>query len=198
MVDRTVCQLERRVHRLRHFAESTQLLHRLRKLATARLDLVCAQLDLLLQTGIGFLQTPGHIVELVGKRLQFVARLDRDALVEIATADARGARPQCLDRADHAAGEKHPGEDRKAECGQQHKREPLQSRVKRRIRLLGWQLHEDQPIERHHGRIGGEDLMSFDVLAFLDRLGGAVAAVRHRGPRAPGPAATCRYCAARD
>ena len=29
---------------------------------------------------------------------------------EIAAADARGARLQRLDRADHAAGEKHPGE----------------------------------------------------------------------------------------
>ena len=39
-----------------------------------------AHLHFLFQIGIGFLQPSGHVIELVGERLQFVAGLDRDAL----------------------------------------------------------------------------------------------------------------------
>jgi len=77
---------------------------------------------------------------------------------------------QRLDGADHAAGEKHPGEHGKAECAQEHEAEPLQRRVKRRIGLLGRELDEHEPAERRHRRIGGQHLASFDVLRFLHRL----------------------------
>ena len=52
---------------------------------------VGALLDLLFQAGIGFLQLARHVVELVGERLELVPGLDRDALGEIAAADARRA-----------------------------------------------------------------------------------------------------------
>src|SRR5262245_32289020 len=104
-------EIERRVHRLRHFAKRTQLPYRLRKLTTARFYLVRALLDLLLQAGIGFLQLARHRIELVRERLELVAGLDGDALAKVAAPEACGPCPQRLDRADHAAGEKHPGQD---------------------------------------------------------------------------------------
>jgi len=96
--------------------------------------------DLLFQAGIGFLQLARHVVELVGERLEFVPGLDRDALREIAAADARRAGLQRLDRSDHAAGEKHPGEHGETERAQKHEGEPLQCRVERRVGFLGRQL----------------------------------------------------------
>jgi hypothetical protein len=113
-------------------------------------------------------------LKLVGQRLQLVTGLDGDLLGQVTAADAGGARPQRLDRADHAAGEKHPGQNGNGESGQQHQGEPLQGGVKRRIGLLGRQLDEHQPAERRHRRIGGEHFVSFDVLAFLHRPRGAV------------------------
>ena len=96
-------QVERGVHRLADLAERAQLLDRLRELAGA-------QLDLALEAGIGFLQPVRHVVELVGEPLELVAGLDRDALAEIAAADALGAGAQHLDRHHHAAGEEEAGE----------------------------------------------------------------------------------------
>ncbi len=129
-----------------------------------------ALLDLLFQAGVGFLQLARHVVELIRQPFELVAGLDRDALRQIAPADARGARLQRLDRADHAAGEKHPGEHGKTERAQEHEAEPLQRRVKRGIGLLGRELDEHQPAERRHRRIGGQHLAPFDVLRFLHRL----------------------------
>ena len=65
-------------------------------------------LDLVFQVGIRFLQPRAHFVELVSEAFQFVAGLDRDALAEIAGADACGARAQRLDRADHASRQQDP------------------------------------------------------------------------------------------
>jgi len=50
-----------------------------------------ALVDLLLQAGVGFLQAPRHVVELVGQQFQLVAGLDCDALLEVAGADLRRA-----------------------------------------------------------------------------------------------------------
>ena len=103
-------EIERGVHCLRHFAKRPQFPHRLRKLTTARFQLVRALFNLLFEARIGFLQLPRHGVELVGERFELVAGLDGDALAEVAAAEPCGTCPQRLDRADHAAGEKHPGE----------------------------------------------------------------------------------------
>ena len=67
-------------------------------------------LDLLLEVRVGFLQAARHVVELIGEPFELVAGLDRDALAEVAAADALRHRPQHLDRDHHAAGEKEPGE----------------------------------------------------------------------------------------
>ena len=70
-------------------------------------------LDFLLQSGVGFLQSSGHDIELVGECLQFVPSLDANLLGQIASANALGARAQGLDRSDHATRQKHPRQNRK-------------------------------------------------------------------------------------
>src|SRR5262249_47929138 len=49
-------------------------------------------------------------VELVGVRFEPTPGLDSDALAGVAAPEPCGTQPQRLDRADHAAGEKHPGQ----------------------------------------------------------------------------------------
>ena len=98
-------------------ADDTQDLRRRRLLLQRLAQLVGANLDLLFQVGIGFLQAAGHVVELIGERFKLVAGLDRDALAKVAAADARRAGAQGLDRHHHFAGEEQarretPGADR--------------------------------------------------------------------------------------
>ena len=51
------------------------------------------QLDFLLQVSVGLLQPSGHVVELIGQRLDLVAGLDRDALAEVAPVDGHRGGP---------------------------------------------------------------------------------------------------------
>src|SRR4029079_10949469 len=126
------------------------------------LNFARALLELLLQSGIGFLQSSRHVVELVGECLQLVPGLDANSLGQVASADALGALAQRLNRSDHAAREKHSGQHGKTERRQQYDAEPLQGGVERRIGLRGWQLDEDQPTEGCHWCIGGEYLAPAD------------------------------------
>src|SRR5262249_18472244 len=68
------------------------------ELTALLLHFMRALLNLLFQVGVRFLQAAGHVIELVGEHLQFVAGLDCDSLAEIAAAEARSAGPQGLDR----------------------------------------------------------------------------------------------------
>ena len=88
-------EVERRVHRLADLAERTQLFHRLGELAGA-------QLDLFFQISVGRLKLARHLVELIGKRFELVAGLDRDAARKVAAADPRRPGAQRLDRPDQA------------------------------------------------------------------------------------------------
>src|SRR6185312_3597081 len=106
--------IERRVDGLADLAQGTELLDRLRQLAGA-------QLDLFLEIGIGLLEPAAHVVELVGEHFELVARLDRNALGEVAAADAQGAGAQGEDRPDHPAGKEKSGEAGKDESRRQEK-----------------------------------------------------------------------------
>ncbi len=57
------------------------------------------------------MQLDGHVVELVGQRFDLVAGLDRDALTEIAAADARRTGTQGLNRHHHPSGQEHAGDE---------------------------------------------------------------------------------------
>src|SRR5262249_13854905 len=65
--------------------------------------LMGAFLDLAFEARIGVLQLFGHAVKLLGERLKLIASSYRDALSEIAAADAGGASADRLDRNHHAA-----------------------------------------------------------------------------------------------
>ena len=105
IVSSTVSQVERRIDRLADLAERAQLLDRLRELAGA-------QLDLLLQVGIGFLQPAAMSLNWSASPSSSSPVLIEMRWLEIAAADARGAGAQRLDRHHHAAGEEQPGEKR--------------------------------------------------------------------------------------
>src|SRR5215831_1126761 len=72
-------------------------------------------LDLAFEARIGVLQLLGHAVELLGECLKLVAGPDRDALSEIAAADAAGT-PAVLPNWNHPAA-------RHAQAGQKGKRD---------------------------------------------------------------------------
>src|SRR5580704_12819397 len=97
---------------------------------------------------IGFLQPAGHVVELIGQRLDLVACLDGDALTELAAADARGAGAQGLDRHRHPSGERHAGDEGEQKCTEQHQPGALNGCVKRCICFGGRCLDEHKPAER--------------------------------------------------
>ncbi len=157
-------QVEGGVHRLADLAERAQLLDRLGELAGAHLHLA-------LEARIGFLQAVRHVVELVGEPLELVAGLDRDALAEVAAADALRAGPQHLDRDDHAAGEEEPGEKGQHQPAEHDEAGPLDRVVERGIGLLDRQLDEDEPAQRRHRRIGAQHLAAVKVLRLLHRTG---------------------------
>ena len=94
-------QLERRIDGLADLAQGREL--------------TGAELHPVFEVGVGFLQPARHVVELIGKRFQLVAGLDRDALGEIAAADAGGAGAQRLDRDDHSARQEQPGDESQGE-----------------------------------------------------------------------------------
>src|SRR5207344_964812 len=91
------------------------------ELMGALLDLMGPLLDLALEAGIGILQLRRHAVELLGERFELVSSFDRDPLVEIAAANARGASAYRLDRNDHPAREEQAGQEGKREAGQQQR-----------------------------------------------------------------------------
>ena len=122
-------QVEGGVYRLADLAERAQLLDRLRELAGA-------QLHLALEARVGFPKSVRHVVELVSEPLELVAGLDRDALAEVTTADALGTGPQHLDRNDHAAGEKEPGEKGERQPTEHNQAGAFDGVVKRGIGLF--------------------------------------------------------------
>ena len=179
-------QVERRVDRLADLAERAQLLDRLRQRASA-------VLDLLLEVRIGLFQLAGHVVELVGEAFELVAGLDRDALAEIAAADARRARLQGLDRHHHPAGQENAGEDRQRQAQQQQQARALDRLDQRRIGLLARQLDEHQPAGRRDRRVGGQHVAAADILRLLQGLlrdtgGGRARHLHLREPRHVGVA----------
>src|SRR5215470_15462230 len=83
--------------------------------------LMGALLDLASKVSIGVLQLFCHGVELVGECFKLVAGSYRNALGEIAAADAGGASAQRLDRHYHAAREEQPGQECQGKAREQQR-----------------------------------------------------------------------------
>ena len=111
-------------------------------------QLLRARLDFLLEVGVGLLQPSGHVVELIGQRLDFVAGLDGDALAEVAGAEAGGAGPQRLDRHHHAPRQEQAGGEGERQRAEEHQRGALERGIERRVGFLDRRLNEDVPAER--------------------------------------------------
>ena len=103
-------ELERGVDRAADLAERLQLAHRARQLPRPLLDLA-------LEVGVGLLQLPRHLIEVLGERLQLVAGLDVDAASKIAPADPSRSLLQGPDRARQTA-HVPPGESHEQQQGQ--------------------------------------------------------------------------------
>jgi hypothetical protein len=153
-------QIERRVDCLAHLAKRTELLDRTRQFSGSDLNLP-------FKIGVRFLQLTGHVVELIGERLELVAGSNRNSLRQIAAADPGGARAQPLDGDDHALRKQHAGQTRKPKRADKYESRPLDRSVKWRVGLVDRELDEHQPAERLDRRIGREHLPAFDVGRFL-------------------------------
>ncbi len=131
--------------------------HRLRVLGhgevTCRCELGRARVDAPLERGVGILKPRGHAVELIAEHFELIARLDLDALVEMADADALGAASQRLDRNGHVPAQKEGGGDGATEKADEEKRRTLDRGADRGVTLLDRKLDEDMPAERGHERM---------------------------------------------
>ena len=153
----------RRADDLQHFGGRGLVLQRFAQFSGPLFNLV-------LQIRIGFLQARAHVVELVGEAFQFVAGPNRNALGEIAAADALGSRAQGLDRTDHAAGQEDPRQHREDRRRRQHDGEALQGEVQRGVGLLHRQFDEHGPAERLNRRGSRQHLLALDVPGALQRF----------------------------
>ena len=149
-------QLQGRVDRAADLAERLQLLDRARQLARPLLDLA-------FEVGVGFLQLPRHLIEVLGERLQLVAGPDVDAAPQIAPADARGALLQRPDRADQVAREEQARQDGDREAEQQQAGVPEQGGVERREGLGERRLDEHVPVERRDRGVRGQHLAAVEA-----------------------------------
>ena len=132
-----------------------------------------------------------HVVELLGQALEFVARLDLDALVELASADALGALLQCMDRPHQRAREEEALGGRQQQAAHQQQHQPHDGLVQRRQRLGARRLDEHRPVERRNARVGREHLRAGQVVR-VDMAG----AVGPRRARPPAAAPSCRSSSA--
>ncbi len=142
-----------------------------RRLLLQRIAQLCGALfNLVLQIRIGFLQPRAHLVELVGEAFQLIAGPNRDALGEIAAADPFGTCAQGLDRHDHAACQKYPGQHREDRCRRQHDGQALQRRVEGGVGLLHRQFDKHGPAQRRDRRRRRQHLLALDIFGALQRL----------------------------
>jgi hypothetical protein len=172
--------LQHRQHVGRRLGDHPQHLGRRRLLFQGFAQLGGTVLDLLFEAGIGFLERLGRAVELIGQRFQLVARLDLEAVTEVAAAHALSPCLQGPDRHHHAPGQQGAGKPGN-EQAQDEKRQGAQTGVDHRLlRLRQRQLDEHQPVQRRNRRIGGQDRRT-GAIRGIDR--GGLVARRYEGGR---------------
>src|SRR5260370_36433143 len=127
-------------------------------------------LDLAFKRRTGILELRRPAIELLGERFQFIAGFYADPLVEVASADARGAVMQCADRYRHSTREIEA-----RECGQyqrrsEQRRGSLNRGIQRRIGLIDRQFDEDQPAERPDWSMHAQHGPTLDVVCHREPL----------------------------
>ena len=116
----------------------------------------CALFHLPLEPRVGLAELRGHPVELAGQRLEFVAGLHVDLVVEPALADQLRAFLQRADRPRHAARQEQRGERGDHEAAEQQEADARDRRVQPREHLGGRLLDEDGPAQRLDGGVRGQ------------------------------------------
>ena len=134
------------------------------------LELVRALLDLVLERGVGFLQPHRHGVELVAQGFELVSGPDRNAVAEIAAADARRAGAQRLDRHDHPTRQREPARERRHQPGEQQRARARERGIERRERLGTRRFDEHEPADATDRCMGGQHRLAEQVDAVGDIL----------------------------
>ena len=147
------------------------------------LQLACPLLDLALQPLVQVLETAGHLVEPLRQRLDLVAGPDRQAMIEIASADAGRTISQGVDRHHHAPREPQAGQAGQPQCRQQDGNASPERRVEWLERLADRQVDEYVPAERRHRRRGGEHLASRWIAGDGRKCHAAAGGLRRRSRR---------------
>src|SRR5258708_3863974 len=143
-------------------------------------ELMGPLLDLAFERCIRILELPSHAVELIAQRLQFIAGVNADPLVEIAAADADGTIAQCADRYDHSTREIEAGECRQYESRDEQRAGTSNRAVERCIGLIHGQLDKDQPFEQLDWSMHAQHFPAFDVVDHQGLLGWRRGAFRAR------------------
>ena len=148
-------------------------------------------LDLLLQPLVRLAQPGRHRVERLAQRLDLVARLHLDLVVQLARADPLGPGLERPDRRDHPPRQRQAGDDREHQAEQQQADRPQHRGVERRERLVQRLLHQHGPAQRIHPLVGAQDLLALE--APRDQRPVLLAGpARLRDASPPGPAPTTR------
>ncbi len=148
-------------------------------------------LDFALQARVGLAQLRRHTVELVRQRLQFIAAVDVNALVQFTGRNARRAGLQHADGADHA-----PRQDEAGQKSHGHAREEQDARandqgIQGRKRLACRLFDEDNEARWVNSREGREHVIAVQAPPLAGTLMSSPRPSR-AGPPAPPYAAVTR------
>ena len=117
------------------------------------MQLTRALLHLAFERRIGTLQLGRHVVQLVSQRFELVSRLDIDAMIECACADARRSSGQGANGNHHQARQKERREQRQNEPAQQNDNGTQDGRIERRVGFVLGKLYQHEPVERRSRRV---------------------------------------------
>ena len=82
-------------------------------------EVACALVDLRLEPGVGRVQLGGHAIELACKHLELIARIDRDAVIEVTCADLARTLLQGANRLYHVTRKQDAREERQQQTADQ-------------------------------------------------------------------------------
>ena len=119
----------------------------------------------LLQLRMRCLQPAGHIVELIGKRLELVTRGNRNTFAQFTSTDPFGAGAERPDREHHPPCKIEAGENGEEEGSREQHTRARKRGIQRRIGFADRQFHEYEPVERCDRGVRRQHLLPFNVTA---------------------------------
>ena len=141
-----ILHIQRRINRLREFAQHLQLAHR-------TIQFLGARLDFLFEAMLRLRQLRSREIDLLGQQLQFITGLDIDTMIQLATPDARRSVLQQPDRRHHALSQQRRQYARQRQPQHQYHRATQQTGAELLMQLRQRTLHKDQPPQRRRHRV---------------------------------------------